>query len=784
MKTSSNEIWDREEIHPWKLIEKKYPKEFNALKETLFSQANGYLGFRGTFEEGYRSSESFSMEGTYLNGFYERTPIHYDENAFGYATHSETMLNVPDGKKVSIDLDGEAFNFESGQIMAYGRELDFRTGLLIRMVTWKSPKGKTLQMKWERLVSFWCPNKAMLKISLTPLDFDGEITIRSKLDGYVKNQESGADPRFGANIKEESLATLDSYYDQEDAMFLQKTIYSDLILLCAMKNRLQTCCHYEATQSATDRSIDFTYKIQARRFMDIELEKELFYAHGPSQKKDEVVQLWKSQQLSQESSQWELLKKEQEEWLQIFWKKNDVIIDGNEKQQQGVRFNLFHLLQSTGCDGKTNVSAKGLTGEGYQGHYFWDTEIYIMPFFLYTSPAKARKLLEYRYYILPKARERARTLYRKKGALYPWRTIAGEECSSYYPAGTAQYHLNADIAYSIKKYWEATGDEDFMHHYGAEILMETARIWMYIGHFSPVKNGKFVINTVTGPDEYTAMVHNNYFTNLMASEHLNFAYCYNQRLKKKAPGVYKKLAEKIELDEKEEYKWKKASENMFFPSKNEEGIVPQDEHFLEKEKWNFHTTPAEHYPLLLHYHPLEIYRHQVCKQADLVLAMFLVHKHFTIEEKTTNTHYYDSITTHDSSLSTSIFSILYAEIGEMNKAETLFLNNIRMDLDNLHDNTHQGIHAAAMGGAWMCIVNGFAGMRTWENKISFFPRIPESWNAFEFQLAFLNNRIKVRVSKKETKYELLEGEGIDILHEGIPFTLTAKKTIKTMKRGG
>lgn len=782
MKTPESSIWTHEEIHPWKIIEKTYPRNNNDLKETIFAQGNGYMGFRGTFEEGYGGVGNSTMEGTYINGFYEKTPIHYDETAYGYATHNETLLNVPNGKRVNLYIENELFCLSRGQIMAYGRNLDFRTGILTRLVTWKSPRGKTLQLKWERLVSFSTPNKAILRVTITPLDFDGEIQISSMLDGNVKNQQAAEDPRFGSNMNAQALNTVESFQDEENAMVLQCTKNSGLILLSAAKNRLTTQCSYTSVQNIMGDLLENRYNIKARRFVEISLEKELFYRMDQWDEKDKLIHFWEKQMLNCEGLQWDFLASSQEKWLERYWNQVDISIFGDEKIQQGIRYNLFQLLQATGRNGKTNVSAKGLTGEGYQGHYFWDTEIYMMPFILYNQPEIARKLLEFRYHILPKARERGWKLFRKKGALYPWRTISGEECSSYYPAGTAQYHINADIAYSIKKYWEATEDEDFMHRYGAEILLETARIWMLIGHFSVEKQGQFVIHTVTGPDEYSALVNNNYFTNLMASHHLEFAWEYSQRLKENDPLMYRQLSKKIELEESERNLWKEASEKMYYPSKNKKGIIPQDDDFMEKALWNFQQTPASQYPLLLHYHPLDIYRHQVCKQADLILAMFLLHKQFTIEEKDTNVHYYDAITTHDSSLSTSIFSILYAEIGQMEKAEALFLKNIRLDLDNLHGNTKHGIHAAAMGGSWMGIVNGFAGMRTQERQIHFTPRIPDGWDSYEFQVVFLGTVIKVSISNEESIYQLVKGKGIDICHQAEYFRLTVEKPIKTFEK--
>jgi alpha,alpha-trehalose phosphorylase len=465
------------------------------------------------------------------------------------------------------------------------------------------------------------------------------------------------------------------------------------------------------------------------------------------------------------------LKEEQYEFLADFWDKADVEIRGDMPLQQAIRFNLFHLLQSVGRDGKTNICAKGLTGEGYEGHYFWDTEMYVIPAFLYSNPAISRKLLEYRYSTLDKARVRAREMSHSTGALFPWRTINGEECSGYFPAGTAQYHINADIAHAIKIYMEVTQDYEFLLRYGAEVLFETARLWVDLGFFSDEKGGKFCINCVTGPDEYTAIVNNNFYTNLMAKENLEYAYNTAVWLKENHNPEYDRLVSSIGLEPEEIALWNIAADNMYVPNCEKHGIHPQDDSFLEKEVWDFENVPKENYPLLLHYHPLVIYRHQVCKQADVVLALFLLGNKFSLEQKRKDYDYYEKVTTHDSSLSACIFSIVANDIGYHEKAYDYFIKTARMDLDDYQGNTHHGVHTANMAGSWMCIVNGFAGMRVYDSALSFQPYIHPDWEEYSFKINYRGSIIKLTINSKGTTYRLVEGEELEITHRDKRFIL-------------
>ncbi len=415
--------------------------------------------------------------------------------------------------------------------------------------------------------------------------------------------------------------------------------------------------------------------------------------------------------------------------------------------QQGLRFNIYQLLQGVGKDSISSITAKGLSGEGYEGHYFWDTEIYILPFFTLCNPKLAKQLLKYRHTILEAARKRAKELGHKKGAAFAWRTITGEECSGYFPAGTAQYHLNGDIAYSYIQYYLATGDKEFVKDFGAEVIFETARIWLEIGHFD---KGLFKIDAVTGPDEYTAIVNNNYYTNVMAKNNLKYAVKWFNLLKEENEDYLKELCSRIALTEEEINVFEDVYKNMYLPYDEELKINAQDDSFLSKAVWDFENTPKENYPLLLHYHPLTIYRYQVLKQADTVLAHFLMEDEADFETIKNSYDYYEKITTHDSSLSCAVYSIMASKIGYMKKAYNYFIETARLDLDNTHGNTKDGVHVANMGGTWMSIVYGFMGVRIKEDHVALNPLLPDNWNNLKFKFLYKGAVVEVNISEGKT----------------------------------
>ena len=556
--------------------------------------------------------------------------------------------------------------------------------------------------------------------------------------------------------------------DERLGVLVQKTRHSQMALACAAANRVETRNPggVSVFPGIDGDLVKTEYRFDAQAGEKITLDKFICYTTTIDLAEQELRAAASAEVLQAAQAGYEKLRLDQAAFLAKFWHNSDIEIGGDVSLQQGIRFNIFHLLQSTGRDGRTNIAAKGLTGEGYEGHYFWDTETFVLPFFLYNTPEISRKLLEYRYNTIDRARERARQMSHNRGALFPWRTINGDECSAYYPAGTAQYHIDADIAFAVKRYVEATGDDDFLVTCGAEILFETARLWADLGRFIPARGDKFCINGVTGPDEYNAVVNNNCYTNLMAKVNLEYANRIAGWMKGSHPGQYEALKKKIGLAEEEVLFWKKAADSMYVPYDTGLGIHLQDDAFLDRAPWDFENTPRQNYPLLLHYHPLVIYRHRVCKQADLVLALFLLGDLFTAEEKKRNYDFYEPYTTHDSSLSTSIFSVMASETGYPDKVYAYFMNTARMDLDDRHGNTKDGIHAANMAGAWMCLVNGFAGMRTHEHTLSFNPTLPQGWQSYSFKILFRGSRIQVTVTGQGAQYRLLEGEALTLLHSG------------------
>ncbi len=743
----------------WQIVEHDLCLDDVPVNETLFALGNGYLGMRGTFEEGL---EGLSIEGTYVNGFYESAPIAYGEKLHGYAENKQTMLNLPNAKVIRLSLDGKAFSLLAGEILDYRRVLDVREGVLRRSVVWQSPQGKRVRIEAERLVLHTRRHLALIRYRVTPLNFDGRITIFSGIDGAVsQSQHAEDDPRLGTRFNGDVLRVEEQSFAGEAAFTIHRTVGTQFKVACGIRESLDAACRRERYEKG--RTIGYTYTIEGRRDVPVTLFKAMAYA--TSLDTGDLVPAVLGELEKAIAAGFEALCEEQRRYLRCYWDVADVVIEGDDAAQRGIRFNLFHILQSTGRDGRTNVPAKGLTGLGYEGHYFWDTETYVLPFFLHTQPEVSRKLLEFRYRTLDRARERARQMAHPRGALYPWRTINGEECSANYAMGTAQYHIDADVAFAVHRYYDATEDAEFMKAYGAEILCETARLWYDAGDLVPAKGDRFCINGVTGPDEYHFIVNNNAYTNLMARENLRRACDALAWLRAEDVAAYDDLVARIALEADEPAAWREAAGRIYVPYDEERGIIPQDDAFLDKAVWDFAGTPPEHHPLLLHYHPLVITRYQVCKQADLVLAEFLLHDQFDLEQKRRDYDYYEPITTHDSSLSPCVFGIVASELGYDDKAYHYFREGAFIDLENKHGNTEAGIHAAGMAGAWQSVVFGFAGMRAGDG-LSFAPAIPEAWEAYAFKVRYRGRLVAVRVTPEGMSFDLLEGAPLEIRVNG------------------
>ncbi|MBR5288495.1 MAG: glycoside hydrolase family 65 protein [Clostridia bacterium] len=753
-------------MNPWILYREGFDAKSAAPEESLFSLGNGYIGWRGNYEEGM--SRPMGVDGCYINGFHETEKIRYGEIAYGYAEESQTMLNVTASQNIALYANG--VRLYADQAVKTSRTLNMRTGLLTRETVYAIDGGE-LTLRSERLVSFDHMHAAAIRWQISA-NTPCSVRLSAEISGDVTNLVCVDDPRVGSGLKGRVLSAPVMGADGETLGMSQHTGHTHLAVACAMH-----CTCEGAAQEMTDHD---GYAV--RRIFDAQLGaqtitlcKIIAYANAAQEEEEKALSDALSYANEAAAIGFDALKAQQQAYMARFWESSGIFVEGDDLLLQGLRFNMYHLLQSAGRDGVTNIAAKGLTGEGYEGHYFWDTETYIFPMFLHVAPEIARALLEYRYSILPFARERAREMGHDTGALYPWRTINGREASAYYPAGTAQVHINADIAFAVKRYWEATGDHAFLYDMGAEIVCETARLYLDLGFYHARKGGKFCINEVTGPDEYNALVNNNAYTNLMAATNMAFAADALDLMRKKAPEKYAALKEKIALRENEAQEWRKAAQNIYVPRDEATGLVWQDDGFMDRKPWPLSSIPKENFPLLLHYHPLVIYRHQICKQADTVLAMLLLPDLFTKEEKETAFRFYDSVTTHDSSLSMAAFSAVASRIGDTRKAYDYFSETARLDLDDTHGNTRDGLHMANMAGTWVCVVTGFGGMKVSRETVSFDPILPDQLKGYGFSVWAHGRLIQVRVSGEGVHYKLLKGESITILDRGAPRMLSIEE---------
>lgn len=745
---------------PWKIVEDRLEPETLADRESIFTLANGYLGLRGSLEE-----MNFAWNrGTYLNGFYESRPIVYGEKAYGYPEHSQTILNVADGRKIILKIGEETFDLSKGKVLSWSREIDVREGILKRVVEWESPLENRIRVISERLVPLTRRHIAAMRYSVLPLNFSGTLRIRSSLDSKVSNLLAEDDPRTGSHLDARALIYSDGRPLDDGGELIARTGESNLTLACGVRHKLLEDANGTMESLAEAGEVGVWIEAEVERGKSLTFDKILSYSYRGTSEEAWNTRIMQNELNRAYDDGIDRLKKEEFDYLSSFWEHGDVRIDGDPELQQGIRFNLFQLLQSVGQNGTTSIAAKGLTGEGYEGHYFWDTEIYVLPLFIYTKPEIAQSLLEYRYSTLDEARLRAKELS-EKGALFPWRTINGKEASAYYPAGTAQYHINADIVYGIKKFLEITENRDYLPR-AAELVIETARMWEGLGEYIPKRDGQFCINGVTGPDEYTALVNNNYYTNIMARSNLSFAVEVLERLKVQDHAAYEQVVLRTGLAPEEVEKWQTAADKMYLPYDEELGIHPQDDSFLNKKIWPIAEIPPDKRPLLLHYHPLVIYRHQILKQADLVLALFLQGNSFNLAEKRRDFDYYDRLTTGDSSLSACVQSVIAAEVGHEEKAYEYFIRTARIDLDNVNGNVKDGLHIAAMAGTWTSLVYGFAGMRDYNGVLSFQPHLPRQWERLTFNLNVRGCLLEVAITHNEAAYTLKQGDSLELIHEG------------------
>ena len=751
-------------VDPWHIRETRLDLDLLAQSESVFALANGHIGMRGNLDEG----EPHGLPGTYLNSFYELRPLPYAEAGYGFPESGQTMINVTNAKLMRLLVDDEPFDVRYGELRSHERVLDLRAGTLERNVEWVSPSGQAIRVRTVRLVSFTQRAVVAFLYEVEPLDASARLILQSELVANEQIPPTSKDPRVAA-VLDHPLQAEEMLEQRSGGLLVHRTKASDLRMAAAMEHLVEAPGKHAITTEGHPDWLRTTVASKLEPGQKLRVVKLAAYGWSGSRSLPAIRDQVGAALASARLDGWEGLVEAQREFLDAFWDHSDVRVEGDPEVQQAVRFGLFHTLQAGARAELRPIGSKGLTGPGYDGHTFWDAETFVLPALTYTQPTAAADVLRWRHSTLDLARERAQTLG-LQGAAFPWRTIRGQECSAYWPAGTAGFHIGADIADAVRRYVQATGDYDFEREVGLELLVETARLWRSLGHHD--RHGRFHIDGVTGPDEYTAVVDDNIYTNLMAQQNMFTAVDAAKR--------HPDLARKLGVDDEEMASWRDAAAAVHIPYDRELGVHQQSEGFTRLQEWDFENTPPEAYPLLLNYPYFDLYRKQVVKQADLVMAMYIRGDAFAPEEKARNFAYYDARTVRDSSLSACVQAVMAAETGHLELAHDYLGEAALMDLHDLHQNARDGVHVASLAGSWIALVAGLGGMRDFNGQLSFAPRLPSRISNLEFSLLWRGLRLRVNVTPDEVTYSLRNGGGsarLVLVHHGKEVEVTQVKPV-------
>ena len=745
-------------VEPWTVRETRLELDFLAQSESVFALSNGHVGWRGNLDEG----EPHGLPGSYLGGVFETHPLPYAEAGYGYPESGQTVINVTNGKVLRLLVDDEPFDLRYGRLISHERVLDLRRGVLERTCEWTSPAGSTVRVRSTRMVSLTQRAIAAVAYEVEAVGSRSRVVIQSELVTNESLPGPNGDPRASQVLKSPLEAEEDVAVGHR-LRLVHRTRRSGLRVAVAADHQVSGP---ERTTAASESNVDVA-RLTVTSVLEPgeRLRVEKLVAHGWSavRSRPAMSDQVEAALAAAGHSGWEGLLEEQRSYLDDFWARADVEVEGDEEIQQAVRFALFHVLQAGARAEQRAIPAKGLTGSGYDGHAFWDTETFVLPLLTYTAPDSVAEALRWRHSTLDAARERAAQLG-LRGAAFPWRTIEGSEGSAYWPAGTAAFHVNAAVADAAVRYTAATGDDCFEREAGVELLVETARLWRSLGHHD--HQGAFHIDGVTGPDEYSAIADDNTYTNLMARGNLLAAADACER--------HPEAAERLGVDDEESAAWRDAAEAMHIPYNAELGVHEQHAGFTRFQRWDFAATGPDRYPLMLHYPYFDLYRKQVVKQADLVLAMYLCGSWFDEEHIARNFAYYEPLTVRDSSLSACVQAVIAAQAGHLRLAYDYTAEAALMDLADLEHNTRDGLHIASLAGTWTALVAGFGGLRRDGDSLGFAPRLPERLSRLAFNLQFLGRRLRVEIGPDKAAYTLLSGPPLTIRHHGTPLTVHAE----------
>ncbi len=747
-------------VEPWAVHETALDLDRLAQTESVFALANGHIGLRGNLDEG----EPCGLPGTYLAGVYESRPLPYAEAGYGDPEAGETVINVTNGKIIRLLVEDEPFDIRYGELRRHERVLDLRAGVLRRTVEWVSPTGRPVRVTSTRLVSFAQRAVAAVLYEAEALDGQTSVVVQSELVANEKLPVTERDPRAASALASPLQSEFFGAHDTR-VMLEHSTRASGLTMAAAMDHVIDGPAHTTATSESFEDIGRLLVTADLVPGKPLRIIKFISYGWSRKRSAPAIVDQVAAALAEARHRGWDGLLADQRAYLDDFWDRADVEVEGDAELQLAARFGLFHTLQAGARAERRAIAAKGLTGPGYDGHAFWDTESFVLPVLTYTAPHAARDALRWRHLTLDLARERATSLG-LEGAAFPWRTIRGQECSGYWPAGTAAFHINADIADAVVRYQAASDhDEEFARGVGLELLVETARLWRSLGHHDTA--GRFRIDGVTGPDEYSAIADNNVYTNLMAERNLREAFAGVKR--------YPQRAAELGVDDEEAAAWRDAAQAMLIPYDKGLGVHPQAEAFTEHEIWDFDATTPEQYPLLLHFPYFDLYRKQVVKQADLVLALHVRGDVFGDEEKARDFAHYEGLTVRDSSLSACTQAVIAAEVGHLELAYDYLGEAALIDLDDLQHNTRDGLHIASLSGTWIGAVAGFGGMRDHNGILSFAPRLPQALTRLTFRLCFRGRRLLVEIDPERAVYSLLQGPLLEIVHHGKKATVDPRQ---------
>ncbi|MBN2763212.1 MAG: glycoside hydrolase family 65 protein [Bacteroidales bacterium] len=728
-------------VDPWCIIEEGFDGKRQRSSESIFSIGNGKMGQRANFEEQYTGS---TLQGTYVAGIYypDKTKVGWWKN--GYPEYFAKVLNAPNITGINVSVNGESLDLATCRIESFRRVLDMKEGTLSRDFIAVLPSGIRVSVSVMRFLSLDNPETGAIRYGITPLDRDCEIIVNPYLDGNVVNEDTNWNEIFWKQLHHEAAGN--------EGYIIAQTLKTEFDVACGMHNELllngETVNAKPVHQSRTGYA-EITYSIRLKKNSRLEIIKTFALLSSMNHEKKRLLHDTKQVLKSAVKKGFTaMLNAHREVWSDI-WQHSDIVIEGDDEAQQGIRFNIFHLNQTyRGDDPRLNIGPKGFTGEKYGGSTYWDTEAFCIPFFLCTASASVtRNLLLYRYKHLDKAIENAQKLGFKNGAaLYPMVTMNGEECHNEWEITFEEIHRNGAIAFAIYNYVRHTGDDKYLIEYGLEVLIAISRFWSQRVNWSGDKM-KYVILGVTGPNEYENNVNNNWYTNTLATWTLQYTLETIEMAKQIDPSGYKRLAEKTKFNDVEETaRWKDIIAKMYYPYLETEEIFLQQDGYMDKEQITVNQLDSGQKPLNQKWSWDRILRSCFIKQADVLQGIYLFEDRYDTETISRNYDFYESRTVHESSLSPCVHVVLAARLKKMELAYRLYLRTSRLDIDDYNHEVHEGLHITSMAGTYMAIIEGFAGKRVKEGRLVFNPQMPPKWKSFSFKIIFRGSHLKVEVS--------------------------------------